>query len=599
MAIKLLDSETAAQIAAGEVVENPAAVVKELTENALDAGATRITIQVQEGGSGSITVTDNGTGIAPEDLELAFQRHATSKIWSHKDLFRVTTLGFRGEALPSIAAVARVTLTTRCKGTLPAQRIWIEGGKKLGREIAGAPFGTAVTVKDLFFNTPARHKFLRSASVELGRISTLVAGLALSHPEVSFSLKSGERSMLQTRGDGSLAGIVAQLYGERCAASLVPLKKEEPEERGPAISGLLSAPYYTRASRRFITVIVNDRVVKAPSLVYALERGYGGLLPRKRYPVAVMHLTVPPQTLDVNVHPAKTEVRFHSNATVNEFVYRAARQALARGAPAPLESAAGFTARRARPEEGPAKNIGQAQQFALENSPDYPPPPAGVDMDLLISAVAPKQEPVQKDFRPAEAIAEPTDTPRLVGQLWRSYIIALEQEHLLLLDQHAAHERVLYHALTGQGATLPGTAQLTIPVMVEIPLPWRERFWEIRAILEKAGFVLEAFGETNYVVREVPFSPFSDSRQEYLEGLFEELLEGEPSPEPLSQETVLKTVACHRAVKAGQILSRPEMEALLALWAVTPGREYCPHGRPAVLQFTRRELEKGFHRTGG
>ncbi len=596
MAIKLLDAETAARIAAGEVVESPAAVVKELAENALDAGATRITIRVEEGGSGSITVIDDGAGIASEDLELAFRRHATSKIKQREDLYRVTTLGFRGEALPSIAAVARVTLTTRCEGTLQGECIRIEGGNQLGRGITGAPVGTAVTVKDLFFNTPARHKFLRSPAVELGRISSLVADLTLAHPEVSFILESGGRIMLQTRGDGSLAGVAAQLYGDRCAAALLPLERRETEGgEGQAICGLLSAPYFTRASRRYITVIVNGRAVKAPALVYALERGYGGVLPRGRYPVAVLHLQVLPRTLDVNVHPAKTEVRFQSNETVNDFVYRAVRQALARGAPAPLQSPAGL-APRSGTGEGLDRSKKRAQRFALETTPSYPPLAVGVYPSTEVPSAG--QGSGLEPELPAETAAITAGRPRLIGQLWRSYLIALNEEHLLLLDQHAAHERVLYHALTGSGAPHPGTVQLTVPLVVDVPLPWREHFREVRVVLEESGFVIESFGNTSYVVRGVPFSPFTDNRREYLEELFEELLAEEPPPEPPSRDTVLKTVACHRAVKAGQALGRTEMEALLAVWAVTPGREYCPHGRPAVLQFTRRELEKGFHRTG-
>ncbi|NLA11110.1 MAG: DNA mismatch repair endonuclease MutL, partial [Firmicutes bacterium] len=324
--IQVLDQQTAEKIAAGEVIEHPASVVKELVENSLDAGADRIEISLHEGGKRRIKVVDNGSGIDPAGLELAFSRFATSKLTVLGDLESITSLGFRGEALPSIAAVSRVTLTTRRRGDLAASRLRREGGAGGPPEEVGAPEGTEVIVEDLFFNTPGRLKFLRGAPREQARISSLLTALALARPDCAFTLTNEKRTVLRTSGDGSLLHAIGALYGSEAAAAMIPLERRDPES-GITLSGFTSEPHYSRASRRWITVVINRRAVRCPLLVSALERAYGGMLGRGRHPLAVLALQVPPALLDVNVHPAKSEVRFERPERFNELVFRGIRSA--------------------------------------------------------------------------------------------------------------------------------------------------------------------------------------------------------------------------------------------------------------------------------
>jgi len=589
--IKILDPRTAEKIAAGEVVEHPASVVKELVENSLDAGADHIEISVTEGGKRSIKVTDNGCGIAPAELMPAFSRFATSKLTSLEDLEAITSLGFRGEALPSIAAVARVTLTTRRKEDFTAARIRVEGGESSPPAETGAPEGTEVLVEDLFYNTPGRLKFLRGGPRELARISALITGMALSHPACSFTLLSEGRIVLRTTGDGSLLHAIGALYGSETAAAMLPLRGRDPSPE-VLLDGYLSAPHFSRASRRWITAVVNGRVVQSPLLAGALERAYGGMLARRRHPVAVISLQVPPDRLDVNVHPAKSEIRFHRPEIFNELVFRAARTAL-HGLPG-RESAPAWI----REQQGEW----QRQQLQLlypdgrgsdrDDSPFMPGSP------LAEANFAAGPEPVPASSPAAEIYPDAASGGcRLIGQFLHSYLVAQRGEELLMIDQHAAHERVLYHALTADG---PGrkSSQLTIPLTLELPPAWCDRLEAIRPLLDEFGFKLEPFGDNSYILRAVPFS-VREGGDTGIYALLEELLQEEPEPGGESRERILKTIACHRAVKARQPLSRAEAEQLLRDWEKTPGAACCPHGRPAVLKFHRDELDKGFQRKGG
>ena len=496
--IRILDSQVAEMIAAGEVIEHPAAVVKELVENSLDAGADRIEISVSDGGKRSIRVTDNGSGIAPGDVELAFSRFATSKLASLEDLEAITSLGFRGEALPSIAAVARVTLTTRRKEDFAATRIRLEGGVISASEAAGAPEGTEVLVEDLFFNTPGRLKFLRGGPRELAKISALVTSMALAHPDCSFTLVSDGKNVLRTTGDGSLLHAIGALYGKEAAAAMLQLRSHDPSQK-ILLEGFLSAPHFSRASRRWITVVINGRVVQCPLLAGALERAYGGMLARRRHPVAVLILKAPPEMLDVNVHPAKSEIRFQRPEIFNELVFPGGAQGSARPA--------GGRA-RARLDQGAAKGVAAAAAGAAlsrggeEGRVTAPftsgqAPPAD-DLAVHPEAVTPSS--LANETIPGDGAGR----CRLIGQFLHSYLVAQEGEELLVIDQHAAHERVLYHALCSRE---PGKrpAQLTLPLNLELPPAWAVRLEEILPLLEEAGFMLEPFGDNSYILRAIPF----------------------------------------------------------------------------------------------
>ncbi len=588
--IRVLDPQTADKIAAGEVIEHPASVVKELVENSLDAGADRIEITVAEGGKRRIAVVDNGSGMDPAGLELAFSRFATSKLTALGDLDEITSLGFRGEALPSIAAVSRVTLTSRRKNDLAAWRLRREGGKGAPPLESGAPEGTEVIVEDLFFNTPGRLKFLRGAPRELARISSLVTAFALAHPGCAFTLMSEKRTVLRTTGDGSLLHTIGALYGREAAGALLPLQRSD--SAAVSLDGYLSAPHYSRASRRWITVVVNGRVVRSPLLVGALERAYGGMLGRGRHPLAVLRLQVSPALLDINVHPAKSEIRFEQPGLFNELVFRAARAALHA---LPLQDS-GPGWREKQREDG--QEQGRLEQRRLLE-PLRPGSPLEGE-SFFTGKAAPLPAGAEESATAGSGSAGYGDERggcRLIGQFLHSYLVAQRGEELLLIDQHAAHERVLYHAFISRPPERRGS-QLTIPLHLEMPPAWREQFAGIKPFLEEAGFKLEPFGDNSYILRAVPFS-IRGGQESEIYTILEQLFQGEPAAGEDERERILKTVACHRAVKARQPLAHSEAEQLLRDWEQTPGAAHCPHGRPTVIRFHRDELDRGFQRKGG
>ncbi len=607
MVIKLLDKNTAEQIAAGEVIENPASVVKELVENALDAGATRIDIDVENGGKGLISVTDNGFGIERDDLPVAFKRFATSKITSLKDLGNLSSLGFRGEALPSIAAVSRVKLTSRTEKSLPGTHIMVNGGEMEEIEEVGAPPGTRVEVRDLFFNTPGRLKFLRADNVEATRISTFVSEMALTNPQVAFNLKSGRKTLFSSSGDGILLHVIGSLYGSETAEAMIELDRKD-ISTGCNINGFISAPHLTRSSRRWITLVVNGRLVRDPMIVNALERGYEDLLPRHRHPVAILKLTVPPEAIDVNVHPAKIEIRFQKPEIIKGLSFKAVKMALqgTRKTPGwPDEKT--FPGYRPQDTFSPGPTSSQA---VWKTEHLFRQPGSGKQSDFGSSA--PGQD-KQSEKGPAREIppggpgqagdkaADPAGELRLIGQFMQSYLVAQKDDRLLLIDQHAAHERINYHQLKNQECHSSGTnkSQLTIPLVIDLPPAWCERLPLLLPLLEQSGFKLEPVGGDKYQVKAVPFAFRKNVNQADIHDLLEDLITADNGPEQDPRDAILITIACHKSVKAGQTLSREEMEQLLKQWEKIPQAGYCPHGRPTVISFERSELDKSFHRGGG
>ena len=550
-------------------------------ENSLDAGATRIEISVTGGGKHSIRVTDNGCGIAPDEVELAFSRFATSKLSSLEDLEAIISLGFRGEALPSIAAVSRVTLTTRRKEDFAGTRIRVEGGAIFPPEAVGAPEGTEVLVEDLFYNTPGRMKFLRGEPQELARISALLTSLALAHPGCSFTLASEGKTVLRTTGDGFLLHAIGALYGSEAAAAMLPLQGRQPS-LGLAVEGYISAPHFSRASRRWITVVVNGRVIQSPLLAGALERAYGGMLARRRHPVAVLIVKAPPKLLDVNVHPAKSEIRFQRPEIFNELVFRAARRALL-GRPGAGGPPHGWMEEQQR--EWRRQQLQLLDPGRGKESREAAPAPAASFTAAAFSS-APEASP-----------GDAAGGCRLIGQFLHSYLLAQEGEELLVIDQHAAHERVLYHALrAGECGLRP--AQLTLPLNLELPPAWSVRLESLLPLLEEAGFILEPFGDNSYILRAIP-SLMREGGAAEIYAFLEDLLQEEPEPGEAMEERLWQKIACHGAIKARQPLSRDEAEQLLRDWANTPGGACCPHGRPAVIRIHRAELDKKFLRKGG
>ncbi|MDW7729658.1 MAG: DNA mismatch repair endonuclease MutL [Bacillota bacterium] len=590
--IKILDKDTAEQIAAGEVIENPSSVVKELVENALDAGSTRIEVVLDEGGKKLITVTDNGHGMAPADLALAFQRFATSKLNSFDDLSRLKSLGFRGEALPSIAAVSRIKVTARAENSISASAISLSGGKITEQIETGAPYGTRVEVSDLFYNTPGRLKFLRAAMFETSRISTLLAEIALANPGVSFDLKSKGRTLFRSAGDGNLLHTIGSVYGNETAGEMQELNRVD-KESGASVSGYTSAPHTTRSSRKWITIVVNGRLIKNAMLVNAIERAYGDLLPVRRHPITILHINLPPHTIDVNVHPAKTEIRFEHPETAKNLVYKAVKNT--------SQSSSNLPSWPESISESGFKSADQLDQLNMIRESSF----SGIPFkyELFLKKNQGSAEDIDYQPEPERDCPERLNEAgscRLIGQYLNSYLVVQRDDNLLLIDQHAAHERVIYHRLSTEdnikGKT--GSSQLTIPLTIELPPKWRQKALDILPDLKNFGFEIEPLGEDSYVVRAVPFMLKSNPGSSEIYDMLEKLFETEEIDEVTTKDIVSKTVACHRSVKAKQKLAWEEMLELLKNWENTPNAQYCPHGRPTVISFDRSRLEKGFHRGG-
>ncbi len=565
MPIKVLDRQTIDRIAAGEVIERPASVVKELVENALDAGATRIDVEVQGGGVQLLRVADNGRGIPAAELELAFQRHATSKITSSDDLLSIGSLGFRGEALPSIAAVARVEVLTCVEGE-PGSYISLENGTVKAKQSRARPAGTTFTARDLFASVPARLKFLKTPATENGHAANIVSQYALAYPGVAFTLTVEGRQTLQTSGRGRLIDAVIDVYGVAVAEKMLPIS-DNLKESTPAgvlqVTGLVGAPGLSRAGRDHLSFFVNRRWVSSRALAFAVEEAYRGLLMTGKHPVAVINVSLPPREVDVNIHPAKSEVKFQQEPAVFRAVQRAVRGTLVAQLPAPAVG-----------EAAPAYEAGSAAAPRLW--PD----------DAKTPAPAPAQAP----------LAASLPVLRVVGQVLNSYIVAEGPDAVYLIDQHAAHERIRYEMLAGQRQRRAVEVQgLLEPATFEIT-PRQDDI--MRGCLEDLaglGFAIEPFGARTYLVRAVPAVLGKESWESVLRGLLDALA-GEVRRR--WQEEILASVACHGAVLAGQRLSDEEMRGLVRQLEQTAVPHACPHGRPTMIQISKARLEKDFGRLG-
>jgi len=611
--IRLLDEHVANQIAAGEVVERPASVVKELVENAIDAGATTIDVDAEEGGLRLVRVTDNGHGIAPEDMELAFQRHATSKIRSGRDLFRIATLGFRGEALPSIAAVAKVSCRSASGDGGLGMRLDIEGGRIVRREEIAASRGTDIAVRDLFFNTPARLKYMRTVQTELGHVCDAVYRQALAHPEIAFTLRHNGQVLLRTPGNGDLRQVAAAIYGTSTARAMVELAGEHPDY---AISGLVALPVVTRSNRSAVTVAVNGRHVRSPAILQALLDAYHTMLPVNRYPLAVVHLRMDPSLLDVNVHPSKLEVRFSKEAELRAFVEETVRGALRRQPyipSGPAAKAAGTIApeqQRIRfvPQQGGAGNVwpaalkerqAQTESYPFLKREGHRPASEGPIVPERVWRAA-LEEPASADAAPsAGAQARAAAFPELhwVGQVHGTYIVAQNESGLFLIDQHAAHERIQYeHFYDLFGRPPEASQELLLPVTLEFPPGEAAVLRAKLPVFEAVGVHLEEFGASAFIVRSVPhWFPKGEE-----EALVREMAEWAVAERDLDlakfREKAAVLCACKAAVKANSALSAEAGQRLLERLAACRQPYTCPHGRPIVVSFSRYELDKMFKR---
>jgi DNA mismatch repair protein MutL len=679
--IHVLSETVANKIAAGEVVERPASVVKELIENSLDAGATRVQVDVEAGGRKLIQVTDNGSGMVRDDALLAFERHATSKLKNDEDLLSIATLGFRGEALPSIASVSRLRLETREASEGGGTVIEIAGGRILSVEEAGLPAGTSIQVRDLFFNMPARKKFLKAESTELSHVASLVTHYALAHPEMHWELHSSSNAILVAPPVASHSERIYQVFGKETLDELIPLAAQMALERAGLpepppwrraaeyesptpgelrIHGFTSKPEIQKLNRNSIFIFVNGRLIRDKVVMHAILEGYRNILPPTVYPVVLLFLEMPCAEVDVNVHPSKTEVRFRQQSFVHDFVREAVRSALmaARPAPAfadeihsapsarvaltpPLSGSAADTSRAVarRPEER-ATEAGESGVFALIDRPLVPRNEAlpfdgsmSVEGNAAASAVriapqgfggetkselaAPGGVGCEAPYEGQEAVPEtrsrcalPLDgiddamdlrmleTLQTVGQIRDSFIVAINPQGLWIIDQHVAHERVLFEKiLEERGRLQVETQRLLMPIIVELRPAQQAIFTEIAGELERNGFEAEPFGIRTIAIQSAPAGVTSDE----VAGLLQELLEQfEHEEQALNLEKIRRriaaSIACHAAIKVNMPLERAKMEWLLAELAKTKYPMSCPHGRPVVLRYSVKDIQKAFKR---
>jgi DNA mismatch repair protein MutL len=606
MPIRPLSPDVAAKIAAGEVVERPASVVKELVENALDAGARSIRVELTNGGLTLLRVSDDGCGIPAAELPLAFARHATSKIGALDDLERIATLGFRGEALASIAAVARVTLTSRPRDASAAGQLTVSEGA-LGEVIpAGAPSGTSVTVRDLFASVPARLKFLKTRSTETGHAAHLVEQYALAYPDVRFTVTSDGRRVFATSGDGSLAAVLVAVYGLSVAEQMIPLPDSFTPE-GLAVSGYVSRPSCYKATRHYLSFFVNRRWVQSRTLSYAVEEAYHSLLLSGRHPVVVVNITLDPSLLDVNVHPAKTEVKFLQERRVYAAVQRAVRAAILDTAVAPAVSLAAFTIPA---WDAHAPPLAPAQAPDLASMPSSPAPaplwrgaadPGQASADLMPAPGFTLPDAANADHDESETVgARALPILRVLGQISQSYIITEGPDGVYMVDQHAAHERILLERMIAEWRARAVTSQLLLqPLPVELSAAEREAVEDHLDALRSIGFAIEPFGETAMLVRALPAALADQDRPQPVRELLIALAGADAeaaSHGETWEEHALANVACKAAVKAGQTLSAEEQRALIRQLESADARQSCCHGRPTMVHLSLSALARQFDR---
>lgn len=666
--IEILDQQTIDKIAAGEVIERPASVVKELVENSIDAKATAVTVEIKEGGISFIRITDNGCGIEKEQVPLAFLRHSTSKIRSVEDLLTVSSLGFRGEALSSIAAVSQVELITKTASGISGVRYLIEGGKEKTLEEIGAPEGTTFLVRNLFYNTPARRKFLKTPPTEAGYISDLMEHMALSHPEVSFKFIVNNQVKLHTSGNSNLKEIIYHIYGRDIAANLIGIHREFDSF---SIDGFIGKPLISRGNRNYENYFINGRYVRSSLIAKSIEDGYKSFTMQHKYPFTVLHLSIRGELLDVNVHPTKMELRFSNQEQVYENIQTAIREAINQSElvyrveltdekkeqeklRAEVKSAA--EAARKLPEPFEKKRLEALRQSVRKDSPyekKYPDQPSRDKRTENRNESARKTMPIKEDESAGKAMQTHTDEPvsketyqqatiedmlvkentahyagvkdntasadstvaekqaaprrllapesvkyhTIIGQVFDTYWLVQMEDHLYIIDQHAAHEKVLYERTMASLNSREYTSQAVFPpILLSLSMQEEELLKKYMDIFTRIGFQIEPFGGKEYAVTAVPANLFGLQEKELmiemLDGLMQ--LKGSETPQLILEKVA--SMSCKAAVKGNQKLSRPEVEKLIDELLTLENPYHCPHGRPTIISMSRYELEKKFKR---
>ena len=583
MPIHLLTEETIGKIAAGEVVERPVSVVKELIENAIDAHATRISVEIEEGGNKLIRVSDNGVGMTRDELPIAVQRHATSKLTSFDDLERLHTLGFRGEALPSISSVADVSI--RSASEAGGGSISIDYGRVGEARIDAAPRGTTVTVRDLFGNVPARRKFLRQPSTEGTYISRLIGAYACHRSDIQWSLSSDGRRTIRTDGTGDDTSAAIGVFGTELVDEVLTLEELPSEMRVPGVevTGWISTPRVSRSHRQSLYFFVNGRLVQHRALVYALENAYHSLLMVGRHPLGMVRIELDPSQVDVNVHPTKAEVKFADERAVARAVQRAAHHALTRQDDSVLPEISFEPAPRATMEPS---------QISFRSGYEPIPIPDSQQLDSRSTREREESGPPHE-----EAASHPSGIPvlRVLGQISATYIIAEGPQGMFLIDQHAAHERVMYEKILGQmQANAVDQQPMLDPLVIELPPDELAAFEKSVDELNQIGYSVERFGETSIIVRAIPALVRGVDISERMHQILQELANGGSGESWL--DAVAISASCHTAISAGQPLSLPEMRELVAQLERCEHPRACGHGRPTMLHMSQLELERQFSR---
>lgn len=617
--INILDNQTIDKIAAGEVVERPASVVKELVENAIDAGADAITVEIKEGGTSFIRVTDNGGGIEKSQVENAFLRHATSKIVSADDLTRLVSLGFRGEALASIAAVAQVELITKTPEDLTGVRLLVEGGTVKEREEIGAPQGTTLIVRNLFYNTPPRKKFLKQPRTEGSYVADLMEHLAMSNPNVSFKFLLNGQTKFYTTGSGGLREIVYRIYGKEIADALTDFRCER---EGMTVTGLLGKPVINRANRSYEIFYINGRYIRSTLISKAVEEGYQEYLMQHKFPFCILHFQVDTEKIDVNVHPSKMEVRIADGPAFYEEVRSAVEEAL-RGREmipevslfsdkeqreeAKEEERQEAEARQNAPEPFERRRITQSR-VALEGQGksyvNYETPSRKATQESILrqnlnygASEAAKMPEQMAMFDDRLLSAKAREQYEIIGQLFETYWLISCQDKLMIVDQHAAHEKVRYERLMRHFREKDIVSQtINPPVIVTLSNREKECFLQHEEDFTSLGFEIEAFGGNDYAVRGVPMDLYGYTEESFFYEILDELASETVAGTPESIRTRIATMACKAAVKGNMRMSRQEMEALIDELLTLDNPYNCPHGRPTIVSMSKNEIEKKFKR---
>lgn len=611
--IKILDSNTVNKIAAGEVVENPASVVKELVENSIDAKAKRIVVDIKEGGKKLIKVADDGIGMNKDDAVLAFKRHATSKISEPEDLFKIHTLGFRGEALPSIAAVAWVKMLTKSAYSEVGTSITLKGGEIEEVKDAGLPNGTTIEVKHLFYNVPARKKYLKTTAWETAAISNVITKYALAHPDIAFLFKNNDKTAFASTGSGDLFDVIVNVFGKNVAKNMISVNFSNEIWK---VYGYISKPEEGRKNRKYQCIVVNGRVIKNTEVSKAIERGYGNLLPKAKYPIFVLHIDLPPDRLDVNIHPSKTEIKFDNESELLEFLSNSVSVKLRNNNILPKIDKNMFkfyTEETIGEENDKTESNAEKTEFHnimlnIDSNKENNDEPSRLDnykqtFSIDSSGSATKeyinQDRVlenQTQYNDKRVETLPLMYP--IGQVFNTYIIAQSNEDLYIIDQHAAHERIFYEKFKKEFLEgNRGYSQQTIdPIVVELNEEEKVVVEENTHYFKTLGFDFEPFGNKSYIIRGIPAAFKGNVNHNTFLEIVNDIMEFDKNVS--QEEKLLLAMSCRAAVKAGDELHLSEMKKLINDLRYTENPYTCPHGRPSIIKMNRYDLEKKFLRRG-